>query len=145
MLEAEIQVPKKCANSVPSMGSYVCVIEGCTCRLIGSTSASINCFVPISNGKKEDAEKLDWSLLLEIHPKQLEEVIRVLEHGARKYGRENWKQLSDFRRRYINALQRHLVAFADGQECDKETGLHHMAHAICNCLFLMHGGKDETL
>lgn len=87
-------------------------------------------------GKKADAGKPDWTLL----PwKALTEVIRVLEFGAGKYGRNNWQQVADSKRRYTAAAFRHLSAYADGETRDPESGLHHLGHAACCVLFLLWG------
>lgn len=83
-------------------------------------------------GKKYDQDKLDWSLL----PwEALEDVIKVLMNGAKKYDRDNWKRVPDAPRRYINAAQRHITAIEKGEEVDSEFGLDHEAHAICCLLF----------
>ncbi len=84
-------------------------------------------------GRKFDTEKPRWDLLpLDV----LEPMIRVLGFGARKYGVENWKQLSDGRRRYYAALMRHLKAWQAGERADPESGESHLAHALCCLVFL---------
>lgn len=87
-----------------------------------------------SIGLKFDSEKLDWSLL-PIEP--VEEVIKVLMVGAKKYAPNNWKHVDDFERRYWNAAMRHLTAYQKGEKFDSETGLSHLAHASCCILFLL--------
>lgn len=89
---------------------------------------------------KYDEHKLDWSLLPLV---SVEEVIKVLMHGAQKYSEDNWQKLPDFRKRYINAMYRHLASYAKGEVTDKESGLSHMAHAACNALFLIWKEMDE--
>lgn len=63
------------------------------------------------------------------------EVARVLEHGAKKYGDNNWRNVQP-RSRYIGALLRHLFAWMEGEKLDKESGLNHVYHAACCALFL---------
>lgn len=87
-----------------------------------------------SKGIKHDTGKLRWDL---IPWKPLEYVVRVVTFGAAKYGPANWQSLADARNRYFAALQRHLAAYRMGELFDPETGLPHLAHAACNCLFLM--------
>ena len=83
---------------------------------------------------KNDKGKLQWSLM----PfEQLEDVVRVLMAGATKYGRENWKKCDDVSR-YKDALMRHVTAYIKGEVSDPEDNLPHLAHAICNCLFLQY-------
>ena len=84
--------------------------------------------------KKYDSKKVDLSLL---PAKQIEDVVRVMQHGSKKYGRFNWK-LCEEPDRYIAACLRHFFAFMEGEKCDKESGLTHLAHAACNIIFLMH-------
>lgn len=88
-------------------------------------------------GQKFDTDKLDWSLL-PIEP--TEEVIKVLMFGAKKYAPDNWKHVEDYERRYYSAAQRHLTAWKKGDKVDEETGLSHLAHALCCILFLL--GKE---
>ena len=96
---------------------------------------------------KHDTGKRDWSIL----PwGQAEQIVKVLELGAQKYGRFNWQRPGNgFRLRVQNALLRHVIAYANGERKDEESGLHPLAHAACNCLFLMYydgAGRrsDET-
>jgi hypothetical protein len=95
-------------------------------------------------GMKADLGKRDWSLM----PwSALEEVVKVLEFGAKKYAPNNWKYVVPAKYRYKNACMRHLTAYMEGKEIDNETGLSHMAHVACNALFLLfleqEGGVDE--
>jgi hypothetical protein len=91
-------------------------------------------------GLKFDDGKLDWTLL-PFGP--LEDVVRVLEFGQRKYDRDNWQLVDDSQRRYMAALFRHLVATLNGEIIDPETGLSHMSHVACNALFLRHFEIEE--
>ena len=82
---------------------------------------------------KADSGKLQWSLL----PfNELKDVVKVLMLGAKKYSPDNWKKCDDTKR-YKDALMRHVISYVSGNERDEESGLSHLAHAICNCLFLM--------
>ena len=85
-------------------------------------------------GKKLDQNKPRMSLL----PKgALSAVIRVLEFGASKYAENNWQTVTDARRRYYDAMLRHIDAWWQGEQKDSETGESHLAHAICCAMFLM--------
>lgn len=84
-------------------------------------------------GRKDDAGKLDWTLL-PIEP--TEDVIRVLAFGAAKYARDNWRLVPDAKNRYTAAAIRHIVAHQKGEQNDPESGLPHLAHAACCLLFL---------
>ena len=85
-------------------------------------------------GKKHDAGKRDWTLLPWVG---LDPVLQVVEYGAAKYGRENWRELPDAQRRYMAAAFRHLIAHARGVKNDPESGLPHLAHCAVNVLFLL--------
>ena len=85
-------------------------------------------------GRKFDQGKDEWYLM----PwPALRKILRVLMYGAKKYEPFNWKHVSDPKTRYINATLRHLIAYAEGEEIDPESGHHHLAHAGCNILFLL--------
>ena len=87
-----------------------------------------------TEGFKETQGKLRWSLL---PMDALEEVVRVLEYGAcNKYAMDNWKQVPHFGA-YMDAIQRHWIAyFIKGEEFDKDSGLSHLAHMMCDVLFV---------
>lgn len=85
-------------------------------------------------GQKHDQGKPQWSLL----PWQpLSEVVDVLTFGAKKYQPENWKHVPDAKARYSDAALRHFTSWLAGERVDQETGLSHLAHAVCCLLFLM--------
>lgn len=83
---------------------------------------------------KHDQSKPRFSL---IPDGTLSAVIRVLEFGASKYAENNWQSVPDARRRYYDAMHRHIDAWWQGEEEDKETGESHLAHAVCCAMFLM--------
>lgn len=94
---------------------------------------------------KSDGGKLEWTLL---PYQQLEDVVKVLMKGAEKYSRDNWKKCDDTKR-YEDALMRHVVSYINGEKTDDVAkggdGLSHLAHAICNCLFLMYFDDEGKL
>lgn len=92
-------------------------------------------------GTKWDEDKLDFSLL---DLPFIMDGIRVLMFGAENHGAENWKKLPDLRRRYLNAMFRHITAYAMGEDKDKETGLSHMSHIFCNAMFLHWGERNDS-
>jgi len=86
--------------------------------------------------KKFDSEKANWHLMPE---EALAEVLKVLEFGAKKYGDFNWLDNAskvDWTR-YINALERHLKAFKQGADSDKDSGLLELAHIATNAIMLL--------
>lgn len=85
-------------------------------------------------GIKFDGGKLRWSLL----PRGVVSVVlRVLEIGAKKYTVDNWRLVPDARRRYYDAVNRHVEAWWSGEDTDPDTGEPHLACAICSLMFLL--------
>ena len=96
--------------------------------------SSINFDAPITvQGRKFDGGKLEYGLL---PPLALEETVKVLTFGAQKYERDNWQKVPDAKRRYFDALQRHVWAWKQGEQFDPESGIHHLGHAMCCLMFL---------
>jgi hypothetical protein len=87
-----------------------------------------------NQGVKYDADKDDWALM----PfDALQPCLRVLMLGSKKYSDDNWKFVDNHERRYFNAAMRHLLAWKSGEKIDGETGITHLAHAVCCLLFLI--------
>lgn len=59
----------------------------------------------------------------------------VMDYGTRKYKPNNWRLGLGWADTIGSAL-RHLLAFSDGEDIDPETGYAHLAHALCQVLFL---------
>ena len=87
----------------------------------------------VTIGRKYDGGKPMYGLL---PPKALRSTVDVLTFGAKKYEIDNWKYVSDSKRRYFDAAQRHLWDWKEGERFDSESGLHHLSHAICCLMFL---------
>ena len=83
-------------------------------------------------GLKFDSEKPRMDLL---PPKSIFEVAKVLGFGAEKYGPENWRLLENLQDRYTAGALRHIFAHMDGEDLDPESGMSHLAHALCCLLF----------
>lgn len=85
-------------------------------------------------GTKFDGKKILWNLL----PwDEVEEVAKVMTHGAMKYSPMNWQHVANAEERYFAAALRHIVAWKKGEKIDKESGRSHLSHAICCLLFIM--------
>ena len=83
--------------------------------------------------RKDDKGKIRFSL---IPWKSLREVVKIFEHGATKYGDDNWKTVPQPKTRYMNALLRHATATMEGERTD-EDGLDHLACIAANALILL--------
>lgn len=82
---------------------------------------------------KLDHGKDRWDLL-PLGPVRM--IVAVLTSGAAKYAPNGWMGVPDATDRYYAALQRHLVAWRQGETHDPESGLHHLGHAGACLLFL---------
>lgn len=83
-------------------------------------------------GSRYNADKLKWSY---IHWPSMEELVKVMEHGATKYEPNNWKKGLHITE-ISESLLRHLFAFLEGENTDKESGESHLGHILCNAMFL---------
>ncbi len=86
-----------------------------------------------SGGVKRDTGKPRFDLLA---PDAMLQLVKVLTAGAQKYDAHNWCKGMDWSRPYA-AMLRHLNAWHQGETYDPETGLPHLAHAMCNVMFLL--------
>jgi len=91
-----------------------------------------------NKGIKFDDGKIQW-WYLPIEP--IKEVLKVLHYGDKKYPADdgcNWKRVPNAKKRYYSALMRHITAWWDEEKNDQESGMHHLAHACTNVLFLLY-------
>lgn len=98
----------------------------------------------LKEGLRYNTGKLRFGLL---SIPALWEIVKVLEFGAKKYAAWNWTKGLSWADCY-NSFQRHANAWYMGEDNDPETGLSHMAHILCNAMFLMHfilfkTGRDD--
>lgn len=60
----------------------------------------------------------------------------ALADGARKYGPYNWRKQRITASTYLSAIKRHIGAWEDGEDYARDSGVHHLKHAMA-CLALM--------
>lgn len=84
-------------------------------------------------GLKFDSDKPRMDL---IDSRAIFELAKVLTVGAKKYPAHNWRA-GLHKSRLIAAALRHLFAYLGGEDRDPESGLSHVAHAMCCCMFLL--------
>jgi len=93
---------------------------------------STNTEFRLNEGMKFDKEKPDYTL---IPWESLEGVVKVLEFGAKKYERDNWRKIGADR--YRAAAARHFVSYMQDQHSlDEESGYPHLDHLLCCLLFI---------
>lgn len=76
--------------------------------------------------------KAQWSL---VDFDSLKPMVQVLEFGAEKYDRHNWKK-GLTTSSITESLLRHIFALMNGEEADPESGISHVGHIQCNAMFL---------
>jgi len=91
-----------------------------------------NDWVKVDVFKKNDEDKDQWHLVPDA---VMKDVVEILTRGEKKYPGENWKKCTD-KNRYLDAIYRHLYEWKEEDREDGESGYSHLAHAICNLLFL---------
>jgi hypothetical protein len=79
-----------------------------------------------------DQSKPDWTLL---QWSALAQILAVREWGLKKHKEDRWA--SEASGTHIQALFRHLLARAQGEMNDPESGFPHLAHAGCRLLMAM--------
>lgn len=60
----------------------------------------------------------------------------AMANGADKYGPYNWREKKVQLMIYLEAAQRHILSYQDGEECAKDSGVPHLGHAIA-CLLII--------
>ena len=85
-------------------------------------------------GLRFNEGKIQWHL---IPVRAIEEIVKVMMIGAKKYAPNNWKRGFTFSS-VCDCAMRHLTAIMGGELYDKETGLLHAAHLGCNAIFLIY-------
>ena len=113
------------------------------CDVLLPSGASTSCAVvelltQATGAKRANGGKVRMSL---IPPVVMLELAAVLTRGAVKYQVHNWRKGLTYSSTY-DSLQRHLAAWWDGEENDSESGLHHLAHVLCNAAFLLTYVRD---
>lgn len=94
----------------------------------------------MSGGQKHDNGKPPISLIPGI---ALELAAEALAYGAVKYSADNYKLGLKYRR-LLDAALRHLLKFSDGEDFDKESGIHHIGHAIATLSMLTYQMQNHS-
>lgn len=72
-------------------------------------------------------------------------VSRVLEYGAVKYDRNNYKNGGDMAAKefLLDSMLRHAMAYMNGEDLDEESGLPHVYHMACSAMFAAYHYNGE--
>lgn len=123
------------SDTRPDRKQYVCPF----CYSTDSKVAFIEEDELNADYKKEMADRFNngkpqWSM---VDFKSLEDMVRVLEFGEKKYSRDNWKKGLKTTE-VVDSLLRHIYAYLNGEDIDPESGINHTGHIMCNAMFLSH-------
>ena len=93
---------------------------------------------PQETGSKFDNGKNRIGLLFTDFAIALKEIAKVATFGAKKYSDHNWRLVDNKKKRYQDALSRHILDyFEDNNSLDDESKVLHLAHAGWNILSLL--------
>ena len=87
----------------------------------------------MQEGKRYNEGKIRYDLL---EPFAIEQLAKVFTEGAKKYEPRNWEKGMAWSK-VLASLKRHIAAWENGEDNDKETGCYHMAHAAWIALALV--------
>lgn len=94
----------------------------------------------VSRGARYNEGKLRSSLFpVEVY----EELLKILEAGAKKYGDYNWQKGLPYMET-VDSLERHLREFKKGIDIDPEDQMLHIAKVAINAIFISHFVLDGT-
>ena len=72
--------------------------------------------------------------LLQVPVEAIQAISEIMDYGSNKYGANTWQGVEI--ERYINAGLRHIYASQkDIGAKDKESGIEHLKHALCNLAY----------
>jgi len=88
----------------------------------------------MAKAKHFDYGKLPLQYILAM--KGIDEIAKVGEFGAKKYGQWNYMAGSEYMR-FLGSCSRHLTLFIRGENLDHESGISHLAHLCYDALMLL--------
>lgn len=80
-----------------------------------------------------------------VPPVAILECGRAMSDGSTKYGLMNWRKTRVPASIYYDAASRHMMAWMDGEERAKDSGVHHLAHAMACMAILLDAHHTKTL
>lgn len=91
-------------------------------------------------GRKFDIGKLRWDLLpIDV----IEQIVDILTYGSKKYDPNNWQRVATWR--HWAAMMRHLSKYKQGEKLDQESKKSHLAHALCDLVFIAWQDKNDKV
>jgi len=90
----------------------------------------------MSIGQKFDSGKLEMAEFFSQFPKSLKGLCTVAQYGKIKYGEGNgnvnFKEVPDAKKRYKDAMVRHMMDYINGEFIDSESLCPHLFHLLWN-------------
>jgi hypothetical protein len=65
--------------------------------------------------------------------------------GKLKYGKVNWREKGILLSVYMDAAARHMLQFMEGEECDPDSGLPHLAHLLATIAIIVDARANGKL
>jgi hypothetical protein len=63
----------------------------------------------------------------------------AMHEGGTKYGPFNYRDVPVAAHIYVDAALGHIMAYADGEDLDPDSGIHHLGKAMACCAILIDG------
>ncbi len=99
----------------------------------------------MSEGTKK-YDRADGKIMLELLPSgPMRDMAEVMTASvlSGKYEAHNWRLGLEWSR-YHGSMMRHILAWAEGEDIDPDSGLTHLAHAGCNLMFLLEYARTKA-
>lgn len=102
----------------------------------------------MSSGQKFDGGKLEIAEFFSQFIKALKGLCTVAQYGKIKYsegnGNVNFKEVPDCKKRYKDAMLRHVLDYLDGKYLDEESKCPHLYHILWNAAVLSEVDEEGT-
>lgn len=69
----------------------------------------------------------------------------AMQNGREKYGLMNWREKNVSASVYRDAMERHLLAWWDGEQVAPDSGVHHLGHVMACCAILLDAEAQGAL
>lgn len=80
-----------------------------------------------------------------VPPSAILHMALAFRDGANKYGAYNWRKDPVSVSTYVDAANRHLMSWWDGEERSQDANVHHLAHAMACMAILIDAQVQGTL
>lgn len=92
---------------------------------------------PAENQNPKNAAAVNKPSTYAIPPIAILALGAAMKNGADKYGPFNWRQNEVIASVFIDAINRHFLAWQACENNASDSGIHHLAHIMANCAILL--------